>query len=128
MWDWRFSSSFFWITWLHSSSVLIILFSLFCATGITESISSNACSSALRKLCEDALAIIHDPQNLEILIWIGEVIVLLIPLKSLLHKAWWVLWNLHRPIECFKLEQMVMVLLFLICSQVTIDIYFCPHN
>ncbi|WOL00603.1 transportin MOS14 [Canna indica] len=45
---------------------------LFCASGMTKSISSHACSSALRKLCEDASAIFHDPSNLEILIWIGE--------------------------------------------------------
>ncbi|CAD5182501.1 unnamed protein product [Musa acuminata subsp. malaccensis] len=58
--------------WICSPPSNIRPLFLFCATGITESISSNACSSALRKLCEDALAIIHDPQNLEILIWIGE--------------------------------------------------------
>lgn len=44
----------------------------FCASGIKESICATACSSALRKLCEDAPILIHEPQNLEILIWIGE--------------------------------------------------------
>ena len=35
--------------------------------------SSNACASALRKVCEDASAVIYEPSNLEILMWIGEV-------------------------------------------------------
>ncbi|OAY85542.1 Transportin-3 [Ananas comosus] len=58
--------------WISSSPCNIRPLLLFCASGITESISSNACSSALRKLCEDTSALIHDAQNLEILIWIGE--------------------------------------------------------
>ncbi|CAN6381448.1 unnamed protein product, partial [Urochloa humidicola] len=37
-----------------------------------KSVSSNACSLALRKLCEDASSFIHEPQNLEILFWISE--------------------------------------------------------
>ncbi|KAA0048527.1 transportin-3 isoform X1 [Cucumis melo var. makuwa] len=45
---------------------------LFLATGITESVSSHACAFALRKICEDATAVIFEPPNLEILIWIGE--------------------------------------------------------
>ncbi|XP_024319110.1 transportin MOS14 isoform X2 [Brachypodium distachyon] len=45
---------------------------LFCASGIAKSVSANACSLALRKLCEDASSFIHDPQNLEILFWISE--------------------------------------------------------
>lgn len=45
---------------------------LFLATGITESVSSHACAFALRKICEDATAVIFELQNLEILIWIGE--------------------------------------------------------
>lgn len=49
------------------------MYSLFCASGISKSISSNACSLALRKLCEDASSFIHEPQNLEILFWISEV-------------------------------------------------------
>ncbi|XP_073005339.1 uncharacterized protein [Typha latifolia] len=58
--------------WISSFPSNIRPLLLFCASGITESISSNACSSALHKLCEDASAVIHEPQNLEILIWIGE--------------------------------------------------------
>ncbi|XP_042502034.1 transportin MOS14 isoform X4 [Macadamia integrifolia] len=45
---------------------------LFFAAGISEPASSNACATALRKICEDASAVIHEPSNLEILIWIGE--------------------------------------------------------
>ncbi|XP_022148144.1 transportin-3 isoform X2 [Momordica charantia] len=45
---------------------------LFLATGITESVSSHACAFALRKICEDATAVIFELPNLEILIWMGE--------------------------------------------------------
>ncbi|KAK4602793.1 hypothetical protein RGQ29_011695 [Quercus rubra] len=45
---------------------------LFLATGISEPLSSNACASALRKICEDASAVIYEPASLEILMWIGE--------------------------------------------------------
>ncbi|XP_020585146.1 transportin MOS14 isoform X2 [Phalaenopsis equestris] len=45
---------------------------IFCASGIKESICTTACSSALRKLCEGCPSMIHEPQNLEVLIWIGE--------------------------------------------------------
>lgn len=45
---------------------------LFLATGISEPLSSNACASALRKICEDASAVIYEPANLEILMWVGE--------------------------------------------------------
>ncbi|XP_039172284.1 transportin MOS14 isoform X2 [Eucalyptus grandis] len=45
---------------------------LFLATGISELPSSNSCASALRKFCEDASAVIYEPSNLEILMWIGE--------------------------------------------------------
>ncbi|KAG6519369.1 transportin MOS14-like [Zingiber officinale] len=58
--------------WISSPSANIRVLLLFCASGIQKSISSNACSSALRKLCEDASAVMQDLQNLEVLIWIGE--------------------------------------------------------
>ncbi|KAF6134047.1 hypothetical protein GIB67_038338 [Kingdonia uniflora] len=45
---------------------------LFLAAGITEPMSSNSCSSALRKLCEDASTVIQEASDIEILIWIGE--------------------------------------------------------
>ncbi|KAG8090646.1 hypothetical protein GUJ93_ZPchr0011g26887 [Zizania palustris] len=45
---------------------------LFCASGISKSVSSNACSLALCKLCEDASSFMNEPQNLEILFWISE--------------------------------------------------------
>ncbi|KAF8650838.1 hypothetical protein HU200_063746 [Digitaria exilis] len=58
--------------WLSSSQSNIKPLLLFCASGISTSVSSNACSLALRKLCEDASPFIHEPQNLEILFWISE--------------------------------------------------------
>lgn len=45
---------------------------LFLAAGIVEPLCSHACASALRKFCEDASAVIYEPSNLEILMWIGE--------------------------------------------------------
>ncbi|KAL9331251.1 hypothetical protein ACSQ67_000861 [Phaseolus vulgaris] len=45
---------------------------LFLAVGISEPLSSNACASALRKVCEDASVVIYEPSNLEILMWVGE--------------------------------------------------------
>ncbi|XP_078159617.1 ARM repeat superfamily protein isoform X1 [Carex rostrata] len=45
---------------------------VFCASGIGQLICSKACSSALRKFCEEASSVIHEPQNLEILFWIIE--------------------------------------------------------
>ncbi|XP_029122255.1 uncharacterized protein [Elaeis guineensis] len=58
--------------WISSFPSNIRPLLLFCASGITDSISSSACSSALRKLCEDASSVIHEAQNMEILIWLGE--------------------------------------------------------
>ncbi|RYR54088.1 hypothetical protein Ahy_A06g029355 isoform B [Arachis hypogaea] len=40
--------------------------------GISEPLSSNACASTLRKVCEDASIVIYEPSNLEVLMWIGE--------------------------------------------------------
>ncbi|WJX77760.1 hypothetical protein P8452_61037 [Trifolium repens] len=45
---------------------------LFLAIGISEPLSSNACASSLRKVCEDAPVVIYEPSHLEILMWIGE--------------------------------------------------------
>ncbi|XP_068335020.1 uncharacterized protein [Pyrus communis] len=45
---------------------------LFLAAGISEPLSSSSCASALRKVCEDASAVMYEPLNLEILMWIGE--------------------------------------------------------
>ncbi|XWS46468.1 hypothetical protein CRYUN_Cryun14cG0069900 [Craigia yunnanensis] len=47
---------------------------LFLAAGISEPLSSNACASALRKFCEDISAVIYEPSNLDILMWIGEAL------------------------------------------------------
>jgi hypothetical protein len=49
-------------------------FRLFLAIGISEPLSSNACASSLRKVCEDAPVVIYEPSHLEILMWIGEVV------------------------------------------------------
>ncbi|XP_010476273.1 PREDICTED: importin-13-like isoform X1 [Camelina sativa] len=45
---------------------------LFLAGGISEPICSHACASALRKICEDAPAVIQETSNLDILMRIGE--------------------------------------------------------
>ncbi|PKA56913.1 hypothetical protein AXF42_Ash002216 [Apostasia shenzhenica] len=58
--------------WLSSDHANIRPLLLFCASGMKELRSSASCSLALRKLCEDASILIHEPQSLEILIWIGE--------------------------------------------------------
>lgn len=58
-----------WIVSFHTNIRPLLLF---CGFGVKNSLSSTACSSALRKVCEDAPQVIHDPQNLEILLWIGE--------------------------------------------------------
>ena len=49
-------------------------FRLFLAGGISEPICTHACASALRKICEDAPAVIQETSNLDILMWIGEVL------------------------------------------------------
>lgn len=33
----------------------------------------SACAYALRKVCEEASAVIYEPSNLEVLLWVGEV-------------------------------------------------------
>ncbi|XP_010528108.1 PREDICTED: transportin MOS14 [Tarenaya hassleriana] len=58
-----------WITAFPSNTRPLLLF---LAGGISESLCSHACASALRKLCEDAPAVIQEPSNLDILMWIGE--------------------------------------------------------
>ncbi|KAJ7976335.1 Transportin like [Quillaja saponaria] len=58
-----------WISTMQTNSRPLLLF---LAVGISEPMSSNACASALRKVCEDASAIICELSNLEILMWIGE--------------------------------------------------------
>ncbi|XP_059452745.1 transportin MOS14 isoform X1 [Corylus avellana] len=60
-----------WITAFQTNSRPILLF---LAAGISEPLSSNACASALRKVCEDASAVICESANLEILMWIGEAL------------------------------------------------------
>ncbi|XP_047333705.1 transportin MOS14 isoform X2 [Impatiens glandulifera] len=71
---------------------------LFLAGGILEPLSSNACASALHKLCEDASAEMYEPSSLEILIWLGE------ELKKK-----------HLPLEC---EEEVIGAIILIVSNV----------
>ncbi|TXG54995.1 hypothetical protein EZV62_020251 [Acer yangbiense] len=60
-----------WISAFQNNSRPLLLF---LAAGISEPLSSNACASALRKVCEDASALIDEPSNLEILMWIGEAL------------------------------------------------------
>ncbi|KAL6509129.1 hypothetical protein OROGR_022439 [Orobanche gracilis] len=47
---------------------------LFFGAGIPQPSCSSACAYAFRKLCEEAAVMMHEPSNLEILIWIGEVL------------------------------------------------------
>ncbi|XP_077250127.1 ARM repeat superfamily protein isoform X2 [Tasmannia lanceolata] len=58
--------------WISSFQNNIRPLLLFFALGITEPMSANTCSTALRKLCEDSSTAIHETSNLEILLWIGE--------------------------------------------------------
>ncbi|GAB4848593.1 hypothetical protein Ancab_003300 [Ancistrocladus abbreviatus] len=58
-----------WISTLQTDARPLLLF---LAAGISRPSCSSACASALRKICEDASAIVFEPANLEILIWIGE--------------------------------------------------------
>ncbi|WRX20292.1 Exportin-1/Importin-beta-like - like 2 [Theobroma cacao] len=60
-----------WISALQTNSRPSLLF---LAAGISEPLSSNACVSALRKFCEDVSAVIYEPSNLDILMWIGEAL------------------------------------------------------
>ncbi|KAF9607557.1 hypothetical protein IFM89_036919 [Coptis chinensis] len=60
-----------WISFFQTNTRSLLLFFAF---GISKPMSSNSCASALRKFCEDASTLIHEPSDLEILIWIGEVI------------------------------------------------------
>ncbi|XP_044466271.1 transportin MOS14 isoform X2 [Mangifera indica] len=68
-----------WISSLQTNARPLLLF---LAAGISESLSSNACASALRKICEDASAVIDEPSNLEILMWIGEVLDITLALEK----------------------------------------------
>ncbi|XP_039031057.1 uncharacterized protein LOC120165650 isoform X2 [Hibiscus syriacus] len=47
---------------------------LFLAAGISKPLSPNSCASALRKLCEDASAVMFESSNLDIFLWIGEAL------------------------------------------------------
>ncbi|CAA2985061.1 transportin MOS14 isoform X1 [Olea europaea subsp. europaea] len=58
--------------WISASQSNTRPFLLFLANGISEPVCSNACAYAFRKLCEEAAAMLCEPSNLEILIWIGE--------------------------------------------------------
>ncbi|XP_042047185.1 transportin MOS14-like [Salvia splendens] len=58
--------------WIPTSQTNIRPLILFFATGITQPFCSSACAFGFRKFCEEAAAVMHEPSNLEILIWIGE--------------------------------------------------------
>ncbi|XAR58342.1 hypothetical protein NMG60_11026804 [Bertholletia excelsa] len=58
-----------WVSALQTNARPILLF---LAGGISQPLSSSACASALRKFCEDASAVMCEPSNLEILIWLVE--------------------------------------------------------
>ncbi|KAI3442383.1 uncharacterized protein J3R85_001123 [Psidium guajava] len=71
---------------------------LFLATGISELPSSNSCASALRKFCEDASAVIYEPSNLEILMWVGELWITMLNLLGLRAQKYG-LEKRHLPLE-----------------------------
>ncbi|KAL0377235.1 UNVERIFIED_CONTAM: hypothetical protein Sradi_3029000 [Sesamum radiatum] len=58
--------------WMSSSQTNTIPLILFLGSGIRQPFCSSACAFAFRKLCEEAATMMHEPSNLEILIWIGE--------------------------------------------------------
>ncbi|KAL0331801.1 UNVERIFIED_CONTAM: hypothetical protein Scaly_2081600 [Sesamum calycinum] len=58
--------------WMSSSQTNTIPLILFLGSGIRQPFCSSACAFAFRKLCEEAAMMMHEPSNLEILIWIGE--------------------------------------------------------
>ncbi|CAN0876032.1 Tnpo3 [Linum grandiflorum] len=60
--------------WIATSQANSRPMLLFLAAGISENHSSTACASALRKFCEECSAVIYDPANLEILLWVGEAL------------------------------------------------------
>ncbi|KAM7277159.1 hypothetical protein ACFE04_019025 [Oxalis oulophora] len=60
--------------WLSMSQINTRPLLLFLAAGISDPPSANACAIALRKFCEDASTLFYEPSNLEILLWIGEVL------------------------------------------------------
>ncbi|ERN06419.1 transportin MOS14 isoform X1 [Amborella trichopoda] len=58
--------------WISAFQNTIRPLLIFFASGIARPTSASACSTALRKVCEDASATICELSNLELLIWIGE--------------------------------------------------------
>ncbi|KAH6811312.1 ARM repeat superfamily protein [Perilla frutescens var. frutescens] len=58
--------------WISTSETNARPLILFFAAGITQPFCSSACAFGFRKFCEEAAAMMHEPSNLEILIWIGE--------------------------------------------------------
>ncbi|XP_042008128.1 transportin MOS14-like isoform X1 [Salvia splendens] len=58
--------------WIPTSQTNTRPLILFFAAGITQPFCSSACAFGFRKFCEEAAAVMHEPSNLEILIWIGE--------------------------------------------------------
>ncbi|KAI3457764.1 hypothetical protein Pfo_014427 [Paulownia fortunei] len=58
--------------WMSASQTNTRPLILFFGTGIPQPFCSSACAFAFRKFCEEAAALMHEPSNLEILMWIGE--------------------------------------------------------
>ncbi|CAL1398449.1 unnamed protein product [Linum trigynum] len=60
--------------WISASPANSRPLLLFLAAGISENHSSTACTSALRRFCEESSPVIYEPANLEILVWVGEAL------------------------------------------------------
>ncbi|KAK6155333.1 hypothetical protein DH2020_009581 [Rehmannia glutinosa] len=58
--------------WMSASQTNIRPLILFFGTGIPQPFCSSAYAFAFRKFCDEAATMMHEPSNLEILIWIGE--------------------------------------------------------
>ncbi|PRQ19516.1 hypothetical protein RchiOBHm_Chr7g0218031 [Rosa chinensis] len=84
--------------WIYVFQTIAKPLLLFLAAGISETLSPSSCASALRKIFEDASAVMYEPANLEILIWIGEG-----------------LENIHLPLED---EEEVVSAVSLICGSI----------
>ncbi|CAA0824590.1 ARM repeat superfamily protein [Striga hermonthica] len=58
--------------WMSASETNTRLLILFFGGGIPQPFCSSACAYAFRKFCEESTPMMHEPSNLEILIWIAE--------------------------------------------------------
>ncbi|KAK9052298.1 hypothetical protein SSX86_028927 [Deinandra increscens subsp. villosa] len=58
--------------WMSSYTTNARPLLIFFGAGMSEPLSSHACATAFRKFCEDAIAVMHKPSSLEMLMCIAE--------------------------------------------------------